>query len=335
MKFERSKRLVFLNNKWGVGKTTLAFNCAVSFAQKWYKTVLLDLDPQCNLSRLSLWPSFEKSLLVQNTANIYGVLKWIIEWGSDIDLNVPFQELRENLLLLPGDLRLSGYQDLLISAYNQAAWGQEIGYFQTSALSRYMLEKWLSDEVDIFVIDASPSLDLLNRIVLLSSDYFVAPLMPDAFSLQWIENLWKTLENWKTDWRNTGKALARWVASEKVLGGEWLFLGYVINSYNQYNQGVIRTHQEWMELIPESVKKFLSEKHCRNGLVEKSWTESLADIKDYWQLPSDAQMVEKALCELIEGKDFDSVKGTVDNFDIACEQFEQLSQKILELLHEY
>lgn len=71
--------------------------------------------------------------------------------------------------------------------------------------------------MDIFIIDVSPSLDLLNRIILLSADYFVTPLMPDAFSVQGIENLGLTLEAWKENWRNTGKALARGISSERVL----------------------------------------------------------------------------------------------------------------------
>ena len=54
MKFTRSKKVIFVNNKGGVGKTTLAFNCAVSFAQQGYKTAIIDLDPQCNITRLSM-----------------------------------------------------------------------------------------------------------------------------------------------------------------------------------------------------------------------------------------------------------------------------------------
>jgi len=42
----------------------------------------------------------------------------------------------------------------------------------------------MSEEIDIFIIDISPSLDLLNRIILLGSDYFLTPLMPDLFSMQ-------------------------------------------------------------------------------------------------------------------------------------------------------
>ena len=45
MKFARTKKVLFTDNKGGVGKTTLAFNCAMSFAKQGYKTVLVDLDP--------------------------------------------------------------------------------------------------------------------------------------------------------------------------------------------------------------------------------------------------------------------------------------------------
>lgn len=41
--------------------------------------------------------------------------------------------------------------------------------------------------------------------------------MPDAFSVQGIENLGLTLEAWKENWKNTGKALARGISSERVL----------------------------------------------------------------------------------------------------------------------
>ena len=53
MKFIRTKKLVFINHKWWIWKTTIAYNTAVKFAEKGYKTVLVDLDPQCNLSRFS------------------------------------------------------------------------------------------------------------------------------------------------------------------------------------------------------------------------------------------------------------------------------------------
>ena len=71
MKFTRTKKLIFVNNKGGVGKTTLAFNCAVSLAKRGYKTVLVDLDPQCNLSRLALGEEYYLKHLFSETEKPY------------------------------------------------------------------------------------------------------------------------------------------------------------------------------------------------------------------------------------------------------------------------
>jgi len=335
MKFTRTKKLVFFNNKWWVGKTTIAYNAAVKFSEKWYKTALVDLDAQCNLSRLALWEWFENSLFSWDEQNIYGVLKWIVEWWSDIDLDILPIELHPNLSILPWSLKLSRYENLLITAYNQAAAWEAIGYFQTSSIHRYLSRIWLDLDIDIFVIDVSPNLWLLNRVILLGSDYFATPLMPDAFSLQGIENLWTTFEEWKKNWKNTGKALAWTIANEQVLNGEWLFVWYIMNSYNQYGQRPISAHKEWMSKIPDAIKTHLSNKHCRNWLVEKSWSSSLVDIKDYGELSADSHIHSKAIYNLEPWIDFKNVKWTIDNLESAKEQFETLFINLESILQEY
>ncbi|MEK7592418.1 MAG: AAA family ATPase, partial [Patescibacteria group bacterium] len=235
MKFARSKKLLFINNKGGVGKTTLAYNTAVSFAKEGYKTVLIDLDPQCNLSRLALGDNNYTDTLFSSTyKDVSDVLKGIVQGGADIDFSVPFVSSPSvsNLSLLKGSVNLSQYENLLIAAYGQAAAGQQLGYFQTSAIDRFLREKGLNEEVDIFIIDTSPSLGLLNQIIFLGSDYFVVPMMPDAFSVQGIENLGSMYEKWKQNWKVTGKALSGGTENKFVLSGDGLFIGYVVNSYN-------------------------------------------------------------------------------------------------------
>jgi hypothetical protein len=108
-----------------------------------------------------------------------------------------------------------------------------------------------------------------------------------------------------------------------------------VNSYNQYAKKPILAHREWMEKIPEYIKKYLSEKHCRNGLVEKSWREALVCIKDFGQLSADGQLHSKAIFDLIPGTDFEDVPGTSENLDIAKEQFESLYLHIINILHRY
>lgn len=335
MKFTRTKKLVFLNNKWWVGKTTIAYNVASKFAEHGYKTVLVDLDPQCNLSRLALGENFENALFREQS--IYEVLKPIITAKWDINKTIQFLSIRENLSLLQGSIFLSEYQDLLITAYNSAMAWQTAGYTQTSAINRFLTERWMQDEIDVFIIDVSPSLDLLNRIILLWSDYFITPMMPDAFSLQWIDNLWTTLEKWKTAWKNGAKAMATTssIPVSDLLSGEWLFIGYIINSYNQYKKQPIRSHQNWIEKIPENVKQYLSEKHWRNGLVKKSWETSLMNLKDYGELPTDAQKTSKSIFELVPWRDCENAKWTKETLEIAKIQLEMLFSNIEEIISKY
>jgi len=338
MNFTRTKKLVFFNNKGGVGKTTLAYNTAVKFSEKGYKTVLIDLDPQCNLSALALGNYFlEQNLFMGTDENVYGVLKKIIEGGGDLNMNIKFQEISNNLSILPGSLKLSNYENSLISSWGEAAQGNERGFFSTSAIDRFLNKKGLEDEIDIFIIDTSPTLGLLNRVVFLGSDYFVTPLMPDAFSVQGIENLGSTFTIWKDNWKKTAKVLAKdqGVSSDKVLDGEGLFIGYIVNSYNQYGKQPIKTNADWMKKIPQSVKKSLSEKHCRNGLVESSWKKPLAQIKDYGQLSPLSQNKNKAIFNLIPEDGFENMQGTQENLEQSKKEFSVLTGKILEILAEY
>lgn len=339
MKFTRTKKLLFANNKGGVGKTTLAYNTAVKFSEMGYKTVLVDLDPQCNLSRLSLG-LFEENLFSDSQKTIYTVLEGIIKGGADIDRSVNFEQIGKNgnLSILPGSIKLSQYESSLISSYGEAAQGVERGFFITSAIDRFLTEKGLNEEIDLFVIDTSPNLNLLNRVVFLGSDYFITPLMPDAFSVQGIENLGNTFEEWKDSWKKTARVLAKdkGIAHNKVLDGDGLFIGYVINSYNQYSKKPIKSNTEWIAKIPTYIKKYLSEKHCRNGLVEKSWQSELALIKDFGQLSPLAQIKNKAIFNLdsvIDG--FENVKGTKENLEQVKKEFSQLSEKIIGILTEY
>ena len=338
MKFTRTKKLIFVNNKGGVGKTTLAFNCAVSLAKRGYKTVLVDLDPQCNLSRLALGEEYYlKNLFSETEKTIFDVLRGVIEGGSDINLSVKFLPIKAdaNLSLLKGDINLSMYEGLLSTAYGQAASGQPIGYFQTSAIDRFLREKGLSEEVDIFIIDTSPSLGILNQTILLGADYFVVPMMPDAFSVQGIENLGVIYERWKVQWKNTAKALAGNTETKMVLQGDPLFVGYIVNSYNVYGKQPIADHRAWMEKIPERVKTYLSERHCRIGLVEASWKNPLQIIQDYGRIPAKCQELGVAIFELDPALIADNQQGTKENIEKSKEEFAGLTSSLLKVLEAY
>ena len=52
---------------------------------------------------------------------------------------------------------------------------------------------------DYVVIDTSPSLGILNKVIISTVDGFLIPCMPDMFSLYGIQNIGKSFKDWKRD----------------------------------------------------------------------------------------------------------------------------------------
>jgi len=331
MIFPRTKQLMFTNNKWGVWKTTSAYNIAKMFAKNGYKTVLIDLDSQCNLSRLALWENFFEDERLKDK-DIYAVLKWLISWTSDINKNIEFTNIWDNLFLLPWNIQLAKFETFLSTGFNEASWGNIRWYNITSAIDRFLKQKWLYEEIDLFIIDTNPSLSGLNKTIFLWTDYFIVPMNPDAFNHQWIENLWWFYEESKKNWNLTAKILAKdWdIPSSSVLNWEALFLWYFINSYNVYNKKPISSQNRWIEKLPEQVRKNLSYKHWRNWLVDISYKEKIWYIQDYWQLSTLSQEKLKAIFDITEEEA--SLYWTIENLHKAQEEFQIIYEKILERL---
>jgi len=112
----RTKRIALFNHKGGVSKTTTAFNLGWMLASKGHRVVMVDADPQCNLSGLVLGykgqNEFEKFYETQPQRNIRAGLAPAFESRPKeieaIDC-VPVVG-NDNLFLLPGHIRLSEYE---------------------------------------------------------------------------------------------------------------------------------------------------------------------------------------------------------------------------------
>ncbi len=170
---------------------------------------------------------------------------------------------------------------------------------------------------------------------MLGADCFVVPLMPDAFSVQGIQNLGSIFAEWKEQWKVTAKALAGDIESKFILDGEGLFIGYIVNSYNVYADRPIKKQAKFIDLLPDRVKTHLSERHSRNGLVAKSYEQPLQNIQDYGQLPPIGQ---EKLTAIFNIPIQDIVKlppGSSENYEKSKVEFTDLAKNILSILGEY
>ena len=339
MKFSRPKKLVFCNNKGGVGKTTLAFHVGVEFSKKGLKVALIDLDPQCNLTLQTLGHTFyEDNLFSNGIKTIYNVLQAKLAGSGDIDILVKPINVRGTLHILPGDIQLSLYEDLLLTAYNAAAAGTLRGYSDTSAIDRYLNEVGASEKIDVFIIDTSPSLGVLNRVIFLGAEYFVVPMTPDSYSVQGIKNLGVVFEGWKKQWKNTAQAaiVAGQTPASHVLRADALFIGYIINSFNIYDKRIVRRQSDWLEKIPNEVKTSLSERHGRNGLVEQSWKEPIGKMQDYGQLTAISMNNQLGIQEFEIGKVPElNLQGSKELQEKAVQEIATLTNNIIGVLEKY
>ena len=111
-----SKRLALYNHKGGVGKTTLTVNIASALANAGKKVLLVDADPQCNLTSYLVEPEVVDDWLDNSNSEsgvtIWSAIKPVVESTGEVREIKPLERLK-NIFLIPGDIRLSEFeQDL-------------------------------------------------------------------------------------------------------------------------------------------------------------------------------------------------------------------------------
>ncbi len=128
-----SRVIAIVNQKGGVGKTTTTINLGKALAKRGKKVLLVDIDPQANLSQCAG--------VEEPAKNIYHAL---------VDGEpLPVVNLGKRFDMVPSDLELTG-ADLKLM-------GQVTGYFKL----KNALEP-LKDQYDFVLADCSPSLGILT-----------------------------------------------------------------------------------------------------------------------------------------------------------------------------
>jgi chromosome partitioning protein len=163
------KTISIVNQKGGCGKTTTAVNLAAAFAEKSYRTLLIDLDPQGH-STIGL--GYEPDKL---SATIYDVLLNVQIGISNVSLSTKIEWLD----LAPSNVLLSGAELDLTGIV-----GREF------VLSEKL--RTVRDKYDICVIDCPPSLGLLTLNALLAGIGVIVPVQVHYYAMEGLKQLFET-----------------------------------------------------------------------------------------------------------------------------------------------
>jgi len=226
-----TKTISIFNNKGGVGKTTYMYHVAHMLSRRNLTVLMVDCDSQCNLTAYSMQDAEVKRAWRDDGNSIFQVIEPVYRTIGDIRQRSPthVSDLGD-LWLVPGDLRLSNFEDLLGDTWSSARGGNEPALRAQSAIHRYI--RFAADKIkaDLVLIDLGPNLGALNRAVLATSDYFITPVAPDLFSLQGTENLGNKLVAWRKEWDQCNAAWSGGALS--IPKGRPSYLGYVVQMHN-------------------------------------------------------------------------------------------------------
>ncbi|MBN1615825.1 MAG: ParA family protein [Spirochaetales bacterium] len=158
-------RILFTNQKGGVGKTTLTREIGLSLGKEGFEVLFVDCDPQGNLS---------KSLIEENlqAGGLFEALD-----GDGLELRF----VNEHVRLLSGGVKLSLLEKRLLGEVD--AYSRLSELFEVEELRRF----------DFMLIDTPPSLGVLTINALAASEYLVIPMSPALYSMQGTNDLMMTV----------------------------------------------------------------------------------------------------------------------------------------------
>ena len=164
------RSIALLNQKGGVGKTTTTANLGACLAMLGKKVLVIDMDPQANLS-VHLGVDIHKLKY-----SVYNIITGDCK-PDDVILNTKIQGLD----IIPANIDLSGAEIELVGVV-----GRE------TVLKEYLGD--ILDRYDYVLIDCPPSLGLLTLNVLTLVREIFIPLQTEFFALQGVSKLLDTHE---------------------------------------------------------------------------------------------------------------------------------------------
>lgn len=267
------QKIALFNPRGGVGKTTTALNLGWMLAIKGKRVVIVDADPQCNLTEILLERNIEENEAeTQSIYNIASNIKTGLAPAFEASPKaisavncIPIQS-RDGLFLLPGSLELAEYEVPLGVA--QELSGSVPSLRNIPGAITDLLNKTAEElDADYILIDMSPSLGSINQNLLMTSDFFIVPTIANLSSAMTINSLAKVLPKWYA-WAKKASSLQSLKGSIYPFPEVNLrFLGTIIQTHESVRGRQIHSTQSMIQMLEKSISVDLFPILQQSGMI--------------------------------------------------------------------
>ncbi|MCL7746831.1 ParA family protein [Halalkalibacter alkaliphilus] len=261
-----------MNYKGGVGKTTLSANLAAELAFRGKKVLLIDLDPQTNLTLSFLsfdeWRNYDrKGRTIKHwydqflDQDIDSALTELIVTPSRVNLQLQAYDSVGRLDLICSHLELINV-DMELSSRLGGNTDRTIRSNYLRVMSR--LKTKLDEnkgEYDAVIIDCPPNFNLVTQNAMVASDFYIVPAKADYLSTLGIDTLSKHVAELTKKYN---------LYTSEIDHSEWRdidpkMLGIVFTMVSYYGQKPIAVQQEYITQVKR-------EYHCLTHFLREGQT---------------------------------------------------------------
>lgn len=220
------------------------------------KVLLVDGDPQCNLSSLILGDSFYDYYESDDTKfnNIKDAVKVAFDGRPSpikaIECYSPKDN--DNLYLIPCHMDLSSYDSSLSLAINSS---NAISTLQNLPGAFYELVRLCCEKysIDYVFIDMNPGLSSINQSLFMMCDGFIVPTNPDPFSVMALNTLTKVLPRWKK-WAERSRSLYE-DSAYPLPPAKMKFIGEIVQRFTLRKGKAARPYEARISEIKDTIEK--------------------------------------------------------------------------------